>query len=157
MAFGLLYVGNPGDELTAKTDRYISRLMGKNQFDVPLRVRSMRAYRRMADRILKEAIEGKRSARDAAALMASIKGQAEMFMAENMLTRAGQDKEVDNHTMGDDGGLAMPQTGMWRRKKVKATTGLDRFGARIDNKSVEIETSADDVGAEEEVELDTLA
>lgn len=131
--------------------------MTKDKTDhTQIRIRSVRGYRRLADRIIVMATKGKMNPKDAAALVNSIKASTEMFMAETMLSRAGQDHENQKHQAGEDGGLVKLRPSAYRRKKVKAETGLDRFGARVDKTSVEIETSAEDKGAEEEAERETL-
>lgn len=126
--------------------------------DEVFRIRSTRGYRRMADRALREAILGKRSAQDAAAIVASCKAATEMFMAEKTLERAGIDTDSGaDHKHGMDGTFEPRGSAPFRRKKVVAKTGVDKQGCRIDEKSVAIETTAEDEAAEREAEDETLA
>lgn len=120
------------------------------------RIRSTRGYRRLIDRATREVLLGKRPAADLAAITAAAKTGAELFMTEKVLERGGLDHEVE-HKLGQDGGLEVPAgTKIFRRKKVVVKTGIDKQGARVDDKSVSIETSAEDKEVDTEAESETL-
>ncbi len=95
---------------------------------------------------------------DLKAYSAAIKAGAEMLMAEQLLSHtAGGDKEVEDHTLGDAGGLEGDQRAVThKRKKIKVKKGVDKRGNRIDEVSVEVETSADDLAALGVAEVETM-
>lgn len=131
--------------------------MSRDEFE-NYRIRSTRGYRRLIDRATREVLLGKRPAADLAAITAAAKAGAELFMTEKVLERGGLDSEVENHKLGQDGGLVVPAGAkIFRRKKVVVKTGIDKNGGRIDDKSVAIETGADDDDAEGQAEAETLA
>ena len=79
-------------------------------------------------------------------------------MAEQLLSHtAGGDVEVGDHLLGEDGGLDGDQRAVvHRKKKIKVKSGIDKRGNRIDEKSVEVETSADDLDALGAAEIETM-
>ena len=122
------------------------------------RITSTRGYRRLLDRVMREAMLGKRSTEDVARMAAACKVAAELFMSEKVLARAGEDQEPKRED-GDRDGSFKPVPGavrVFRRKKVVVKTGLDKAGARIDDKTVSIETSADDADSEVDAEIESL-
>lgn len=125
--------------------------------ELNMRFRSVRAYRRALDKVLREALAGQRPMEDVQKAAAACKAGSELFMAEQLLARAGGDVEAGEHPMGEDGGVALPHRAKnFRRKKVTVKTGINKHGARIDEKSVQIETGADDRDAETDAETETL-
>lgn len=122
------------------------------------RIRSTRGYRRMADQALRMAMTGKMDPKDAAAIVAACKAGTEMFMAEKVLERAGQDQDSgEKHQLGQDGSFEPTGTKAYRHKKVVVKTGIGKMGDRIDEKSVTIGTSAEDDASEAAAEAETLS
>ena len=122
------------------------------------RMRSVRGYRRRLDALTAQAMRGEIPWGDVRAAAAAIKAGAEMLMAEQLLAHsAGGDREVDDHPLGDAGGLEGNQRSLvHKRKKVRVKTGVDKRGNRIDEKSIEVETSADDTRALSDAEVESL-
>lgn len=120
----------------------------------PTSVRSIRAYRRMADALLLAAAAGKIRWQDARQGIAAIETAASMYMGEKVMQRSGIEDREDEHVLGEDGGLVLP--GRIRSavtRTVKTTTGIDRHGNQVQTTTVEeqdvapaadIEASADD-------------
>jgi len=121
------------------------------------RITTTRGYRRLLDRVMREALLGKRSTEDVARMAAACKVGAELFMSEKVLARAGEDQEPKRADDDRDGSFK-PVGGVrvFRRKKIVVKTGCDKAGARIDDKTVSIETSADDADSEVEAEIESL-
>ena len=130
----------------------------RDEFDVK-RFRSTRAYRRAVDWALHAAIRGEMAPEDAARIATASKIGCELFMAEKALARAGIDKEPDaDALLGDDGGAKLPgSVKTYRRKKVVVKSGRDKFGGLVDDKTVSIETSAHDEGAEDQAEIEAAS
>ena len=122
------------------------------------RMRSVRGYRRRLDALTAQAMKGQISWGDVRAAAAAIKAGAEMLMAEQLLSHsAGGDREVEDHPLGEAGGLEGDQRAVgYRKKKIKVKSGIDKRGNRIDEKSVEVETSSDDEDALGAAEIETL-
>ena len=122
------------------------------------RMRSVRGYRRRLDALTAQAMRGEIPWGDVRAAAAAIKAGAEMLMAEQLLAHtAGGDQEVPDHPLGDAGGLEGDQRALvHKRKKVKVKSGIDKRGNRIDEKSVEVETSADDLEAIPRADIESL-
>ena len=121
-------------------------------------MRSVRGYRRRLDDLTQQAIRGEIPWGDVRAAAAAIKASAEMLMSEQLLSHsAGGDQEAGEHPLGDLGGLdGFQQATPHRRKKIKVKTGIDKRGTRIDEKSIEVETSADDDDALSAAEIESL-
>lgn len=67
---------------------------------------SLRAMRRLLERVTAECYEGLRPMKDMAAVAVAVKAMAEIFVAEKTLVAAGLDmEESSNHPLGHDGGL----------------------------------------------------
>lgn len=125
---------------------------------VGARMRSVRGYRRRLDSLTAQAMRGEIPWGDVRSAAAAIKAGAEMLMAEQLLSHsAGGDQEIKDHDLGDDGGLEGAQKAVvHRKKKIKVKSGVDKRGNRIDEKSVEVETSFDDDDALSKAEIETL-
>ncbi len=121
-------------------------------------MRSVRGYRRRLDALTAQAMRGEIPWGDVRSAAAAIKAGAEMLMAEQLLAHtAGGDQEVEDHPLGDTGGLEGDQKAVvHKRKKIRVKTGIDKRGNRIDEKSVEVETSADDDCALPDAEVESL-
>lgn len=77
--------------------------------DKLMAIRSVRAYRRVIDYAIQQAIQGRMSCREAKALSEMGAKGAELHMAELNLKAAGvSDVEDDQHVLGSDGGLDLP-------------------------------------------------
>lgn len=121
------------------------------------RFRSTRGYRRALDKVIHEALEGKRPMEDVQKMAAACKAGSELIMAENLLKRAGGDREDQDHPYGETGGTELPRgSKTYRRKKVVVKAGVNKHGARVDERAVTIDTSADDDDAETDADVDTL-
>lgn len=108
--------------------------------------RSLRAYRRLLDKVTKEAYEGKRPMSDVAKASSAIKVASELFMAEAQLARAGLDREVLEHSEGLDGGLPddlLPRT--FVEKQISYKKGLSPKGTTINETKVTLTGSEDDI------------
>lgn len=106
---------------------------------------SLRAMRRLLERVTIEAYEGVRPMRDLVAMSAALKTAAELFVAEKQLVSLGLDKEEDLHPLGDNGGLAddlVPRGYVSRSKSYKKGTGAR--GTPIDEYRVTEETGGPD-------------
>lgn len=66
---------------------------------------SLRAMRRVLERVTAEAYEGLRPMKDVTAMAAGVKAMAEIFVAEKTLLAAGLDQEEGEHPLGLDGGM----------------------------------------------------
>lgn len=123
-----------------------------------VRMRSVRGYRTRLDLLIAQAMRGEIPVGDLRSYAAAIKAGAEMLMTEQLLSHsAGGDQEVGDHPLGDAGGLEGDQKAVvHKRKKVKVKKGVDKRGNRIDEVSVEVETSADDLDALGKAEVETL-
>lgn len=67
---------------------------------------SLRAMRRLLEKVVAEAYEGVRPMRDVAAMSVAVKAMAEIFVAEKHLAAAGMDIEEEaGHLLGQDGGM----------------------------------------------------
>ncbi len=121
-------------------------------------MRSVRGYRTRLDLLIAQAMRGEIPVGDLKAYAAAIKSGAEMLMVEQLLSHtAGGDKEVEDHPLGEAGGLEGPQkAAVHKRKKIRVKSGVDKRGHRIDEKSVEVETHADDLDALGAAEVETL-
>lgn len=87
---------------------------------------SLRAMRRLLERVTIEAYEGVRPMRDLVAMSAALKTAAELFVAEKQLVSLGLDKEEDMHPLGTNGGLSddlVPRGFVSRTKSYKKGTG----------------------------------
>ena len=122
------------------------------------RMRSVRGYRRRLDALTAQAMRGEIPWGDVRSAAAAIRVGAEMLMAEQLLAHtAGGDREVEDHPLGDAGGLEGPQKAVvHKKKKIKVKSGIDKRGNRIDEKSVEVETHAGDDSALSDAEIETL-
>ncbi len=123
-----------------------------------VRMRSVRGYRTRLDLLTAQAMRGEIPVGDLKSYAAAIKAGAEMLMTEQLLSHsAGGDQEVEDHPLGDTGGLEGDQRAVvHKRKKIRVRTGIDKRGQRIDEKSVEVETSADDDRALSDAEIESL-
>ena len=121
-------------------------------------MRSVRGYRVRLDALTAQAMRGEIPWGDVRSAAAAIKASAEMLMTEHLLAHtAGGDREAEDHPLGDTGGLDGDQKAVvHKRKKVKVKTGIDKRGNRIDEKSVEVETSAEDTSALSDAEIESL-
>ena len=122
------------------------------------RMRSVRGYRRRLDALTAQAMRGEIPWGDVRAAAAAIKAGAEMLMAEQLLSHtAGGDREVEDHPLGAAGGLEGDQrAAVHKRKKVKVKRGVDKRGNPVDERSVEVETSFDDLDALPTAEVESL-
>ncbi len=122
------------------------------------RMRSVRGYRTRLDALTAQAMRGEIPWGDVRSAAAAIKASAEMLMTEQLLSHtAGGDREVEDHPLGDTGGLVGDQRAVvHKRKKIRVRTGIDKRGQRIDEKSIEVETSADDDRALSDAEIESL-
>ena len=102
-----------------------------------IKMRSVRGYRRRLDDPTQQAIKGKILWSDVRAAAAAIKASAEMLMSEQLLSHsAGGDQEVEDHPLGELGGLEDFQAATpHRKKKIKVKKGVDKRGAVIDEVS----------------------
>jgi hypothetical protein len=112
---------------------------------LPKRLTSLRAMRRLLDRITVEAAEGRRPTSDVAKFAAALKASSEIFMAEGTLARAGLDAEVQEHQGGQDGGLGELNTRGYVEKVVSYKKGVSPKGTEVDESKVQITGSADDI------------
>lgn len=107
------------------------------------RIRSTRAYRRMADEILIQMRRGEISSRDAKNMIDAIKGSCEMMMAENVMKANQIDDRETDHGLGEDGGLddyrPSRKAKLFQRRRTTVKTGSsERKGDyREDTESVE--------------------
>ncbi len=122
------------------------------------RMRSVRGYRRRLDALTAQAMRGEIPWGDVRSAAAAIKAGAEMLMAEQLLSHtAGGDREVEDHPLGDAGGLEGDQRAeVYKRKKIRVKTGIDKRGNSIDEKSVEVETHAGDDRALSDADIESL-
>ncbi len=122
------------------------------------RMRSVRGYRVRLDALTAQAMRGEIPWGDVRSAAAAIKASAEMLMTEQLLSHtAGGDREAEDHPLGDTGGLEGDQRSLvHKRKKIKVKTGIDKRGNRIDEKSVEVETTAEDTSALSDAEIESL-
>ena len=122
------------------------------------RMRSVRGYRRRLDALTAQAMRGEIPWGDVRSAAAAIRVGAEMLMAEQLLAHtAGGDREVEDHPLGEAGGLDGDQRAViHKRKKVKVKTGIDKRGNAIEEKSIEVETSAEDTSALSDAEIEAL-
>lgn len=107
---------------------------------------SLRAMRRLMERVTWEAYQGHRSMKDLPAMAAALKVCAELFVAEKQLGLAGLDIEEGTHALGPDGGLPdthvlAPRGYVHRTKSFKKGTGAR--GTPIDEVRV-VEEGGDD-------------
>ena len=123
-----------------------------------VRMRSVRGYRTRLDMLTAQAMRGEIPVGDLRSYAAAIRSGAEMLMAEQLLSHtAGGDREAEDHPLGDAGGLEGDQKAVaHKRKKIKVKKGVDKRGNRIDEKSIEVETSADDDRALPAAEIESL-
>lgn len=112
--------------------------------------RSLRAYRRLLDRVILEAAEGKRPMGDVAKLSGAVKVATEAYMAESQLARVGLDQEVVDHSEGEDGGVPEFLSRTFVEKVVSYKKGISPKGTRIDETKVQV------TGAEDEIDLDLI-
>ncbi len=122
------------------------------------KIRSVRGYRRRLDSLTAQAMRGEIPWGDVRSAAAAIKAGAEMLMSEQLLKHtADGDTEVEDHPLGDYGGLEGTQKAqVHKKKKVKVKSGVDKRGNKIDEVSVEVETSFDDDEALAKAQVETL-
>jgi hypothetical protein len=123
------------------------------------RFRSVRAYRRYLERIMKEAYEGQRPMSDIAAAATAAKAGAELFMAEQMLMRSGMDKEAlaHEHPHGEDGTEDVLEAGrVFRQKRVTVTRGTNKRGEPTDSVTVQAQGGPDDEDLQNDAETEAL-
>ena len=121
-------------------------------------MRSVRGYRRRLDALTAQAMRGEIPWGDVRAAASAIKAGAEMLMAEQLLAHtAGGDREVEDHPLGEAGGLEGDQkAALHKKKKIKVKKGVNKRGEPIDEKSVEVETHAGDLSALSDAEIESL-
>lgn len=97
---------------------------------------SIRAMRRLLERVTAEAYSGRRPMKDLAAMSVAVKTMAELFVAEKMLMAQGLDAEEGQHPLGDMGGLPdlSPRQYVTRTKSVKK--GTSAKGTPIDEAKI---------------------
>lgn len=97
---------------------------------------SIRAMRRLLEKVTAEAYEGRRPMKDLAAMSVAVKTMAELFVAEKMLMAQGLDQEESAHPLGDMGGLPdlSPRQYVTRTKSVKK--GTSAKGTPIDEAKI---------------------
>lgn len=119
---------------------------------VRYRFRSLRAYRRLLDRVMREAYEGKRPPSDLGHFQTAAKTAADLLMAERLMHRHGGDNEVaeEEAAHGDDGGLDLPRRGEYRRKRVVVRSGVSAKGTPVDETVTTVEGAEDDPEVEAE-------
>lgn len=123
------------------------------------RLRSIRAYRRRADKLTEMLNNGEIDTRQYKAALQGVQTGGSMLMDELELHAAGiKDQEPGEHPLGEDGGYDASQETVrgFRRKKVRSKLGTDKRGLPTEERSVEVETDADDDGALSEAETDLL-
>lgn len=121
----------------------IARHLGRGHYRAAFS--SLRAMRRMLERVTFEAYQGHRPMKDLVAMSAALKTAAELFVAEKQLVSLGLDKEEDNHPMGPDGGLPadlQPRGYVQRLKSYKK--GTSARGTPVDEYKVSVETGGPD-------------
>lgn len=93
---------------------------------------SIRAMRRLLERVTAEAYSGRRPMKDLTAMSVAVKTMAELFVAEKMLMAQGLDLEEAAHPLGDMGGMPdlSPRQYVTRTKSVKK--GTSAKGTPID-------------------------
>jgi len=111
---------------------------------------SIRAMRRLLERVTAEAYGGRRPMKDLTAMSVAVKTMAELFVAEKMLMAQGLDAEEGQHPLGDMGGLPdlSPRQYVTRTKSVKK--GTSAKGTPID------EVKISDQGAAEPATLPNM-
>jgi len=97
---------------------------------------SIRAMRRLLERVTAEAYSGRRPMKDLTAMSVAVKTMAELFVAEKMLMAQGLDAEEGQHPLGDMGGLPdlSPRQYVTRTKSVKK--GTSAKGTPIDEAKI---------------------
>ena len=122
------------------------------------RIRSIRGYRRRLDSLTAQAMRGEIPWGDVRSAAAAIKAGAELMMSEHLLKHTSDgDTELGEHPLGDYGGLTESQKAkLHKKKKVKVKSGVDKRGHKIDEVSVEVETSFDDDEALSKAQIETL-
>lgn len=93
---------------------------------------SIRAMRRLLERVTAEAYSGRRPMKDLGQMSLAVKTMAELFVAEKMLMAQGLDAEEGQHPLGDMGGMPdlSPRQYVTRTKSVKK--GTSAKGTPID-------------------------
>ncbi len=111
---------------------------------------SIRAMRRLLERVTAEAYSGQRPMKDLSAMSIAVKTMAELFVAEKMLMAQGLDLEEAQHPLGDMGGMPdlSPRQYVTRTKSVKK--GTSAKGTPID------EVKISDQGAAEPASLPNM-
>ena len=97
---------------------------------------SIRAMRRLLERVTAEAYSGQRPMKDLTAMSVAVKTMAELFVAEKMLMAQGLDAEEGQHPLGDMGGMPdlSPRQYVTRTKSVKK--GTSAKGTPIDEAKI---------------------
>lgn len=102
------------------------------------RMCSIRAYRRLNDRVLWLAMRGQIAPRDAKSMADMIKASAEMMMAERLLAAQGIEDTETPHVLGDDGGAILPTHIIPHQEiTVRREKGIGPDGNEIDKTIVE--------------------
>lgn len=104
---------------------------------------SIRAMRRLLERVTAEAYSGQRPMKDLTAMSVAVKTMAELFVAEKMLMAQGLDAEEGQHPLGDMGGLPdlSPRQYVTRTKSVKK--GTSAKGTPIDEAKITLVEGAE--------------
>lgn len=140
---------------TAVTKPSPRRVNAAKELSTYTGVRSVRAYRRLADALLFEAAAGRIKWSEARAGIAAIEASASLYMGEKMLQRSGIKDVEDVHPEGNDGGLAIPD-GKIRpaiTRTVRRIQGVDKYGNVINSVEVVEEDTAPAPDVEQVAEL----
>lgn len=119
-----------GPDAVARAHQMLARGHRKAAFG------SIRAMRRLLERVTAEAYSGQRPMKDLTAMSVAVKTMAELFVAEKMLMAQGLDAEESQHPLGDMGGLPdlSPRQYVTRTKSVKK--GTSAKGTPIDEAKI---------------------
>lgn len=94
---------------------------------------SVRAYRRFVDTVARECYSGRRPFEDATRAAAIAKVGAELLMVEQTLAANGLvDQEPGAQPHGDNGGLDLPEPGLYAEQRDKKKTGISAKGTPIE-------------------------
>lgn len=99
---------------------------------------SIRAYRRFVDAVARECYAGRRPMEDATRAAAIAKVGAELLMVEQTLAANGiSDVEPGAPPLGDNGGLDLPEPGLFVATRQVEKTGISAKGTPVEETRVE--------------------
>ena len=109
--------------------------------DAPLRVQSLRAYRRLLDGVIDQMRRGRIAPNTGKAIAEVVKTAAELHMSERLLQAQGIEDREPKHVIDEDGGLSQDQVELpitpHQEITVRRRVGTGPDGNEFDETTVE--------------------